>query len=116
VFVQNSTILGWRHQLKRPVRRAAAVKLAVLTGAEIDRAGHLATPFFAAQAGEDFRKGEIAAPLGKQAHVSTPESYCSGWWERKCSRDASKKAPESDTDAAGKGGRSAEEGPRRTAP
>ena len=39
-----------------------------MTGAEIDRAGHLATAFFAAQAGEDFRKGEIAAPLDKQAH------------------------------------------------
>lgn len=39
-----------------------------MTGAEIDRAGHLATTFFAAQAGEDFPKGEIAAPLGKQAH------------------------------------------------
>src|ERR1019366_10398798 len=28
------------------------------------------------------------------AAVSTPESYCSGWRERKCSRDASKKAPD----------------------
>src|ERR1019366_1278499 len=26
--------------------------------------------------------------------MSTPESYCSGWPERKCSRDASKKAPD----------------------
>ena len=26
--------------------------------------------------------------------VSTPESYCSGWPVRKCSRDASKKAPD----------------------
>jgi hypothetical protein len=32
-----------RHQLKRPVRRAATLKLAVMTGAEIDRAAHLAT-------------------------------------------------------------------------
>jgi hypothetical protein len=36
--------------------------------AEIDRAGHLAAAFFAAQAGKDLRKGKIAAPLGKQAH------------------------------------------------
>ena len=28
------------------------------------------------------------------ASVSTPESYCSGWPARKCSRDASKKAPD----------------------
>jgi hypothetical protein len=39
-----------------------------MTGAEIDRAGHLAVAFFAAQASEEFRKGEAPAPLGKQAH------------------------------------------------
>ena len=39
-----------------------------MTGTEIDRPAHLATAFFAAQASEDFRKGEITAPLGEQAH------------------------------------------------
>ena len=39
-----------------------------MTGAEIDRPAHLASALFAAQASEEFRKGEIAAPLGKQAH------------------------------------------------
>jgi len=29
-----------------------------------------------------------------QKMMSTPESYCSGWPARKCSRDASKKAPD----------------------
>jgi len=28
------------------------------------------------------------------SELSTPESYCSGWPARKCSRDASKKAPD----------------------
>jgi hypothetical protein len=28
------------------------------------------------------------------SRLSTPESYCSGWPARKCSRDASKKAPD----------------------
>jgi len=67
-IVRKSAILGRRHQLKRPVLRGPALKLAVLTGAEIDRPAHLATAFFAAQTSEEFRKGEIAAPLGKQAH------------------------------------------------
>ncbi len=39
-----------------------------MTGAEIDRTGDLAAASFAAQASEEFRKGEIAAPLGKQTH------------------------------------------------
>ena len=63
-----STIPGRRHHLKRPVRRGPALKLAVLTGTEIDRAGHLAATFFAAQASEELRKGKIAAPIGKQPH------------------------------------------------
>jgi hypothetical protein len=39
-----------------------------MTGAEIDRPAHLAAAFFAAQACEEFREGEIAAPLGEHAH------------------------------------------------
>jgi hypothetical protein len=36
-----------------------------MTGAEIDRSAHLSAALFAAQASEEFREGEIAAPLGK---------------------------------------------------
>jgi hypothetical protein len=39
-----------------------------MTGAEIDRPAHLSAAPFAAQASEEFREGEIAAPLGEQAH------------------------------------------------
>ena len=55
--MQKSTIPGRRQQLKRPVRRSPALKLALITGTEIDRPAHLATAFFAAQASEEFRKG-----------------------------------------------------------
>jgi hypothetical protein len=39
-----------------------------MTGAEIDRPAHLSAALFAAQASEEFREGEIAAPLGEQTH------------------------------------------------
>jgi hypothetical protein len=47
-----------------------------MTGAEIDRPRNLAVTFFAAQAGENFREGEIAVPFGEQLHRAALAAAC----------------------------------------